>query len=129
MTRRSSPESSSSAALSSRAYSSAALVSWMEQGPTTTSSRLSRPSRMLVISSRNWWTEVEALSDVGSSSSRKAGGSRTLVHLIRRSSVGKNMGSWLVYSRAGSRVVTARRGRLFVFALGGEGRGRTHDEH
>src|ERR1039458_8472212 len=63
----------------------------MEHGPHTTSRRRSLPPRISQISLRVWCTVAEAVSVVGISSSRKTGGSTTLVHFMRRSSMGWNM--------------------------------------
>src|ERR1035438_10768747 len=63
----------------------------MEHGPATTSRRRSLPPRISQISWRVWWTVAEAVSVVGISSSKKTGGSTTLVHFMRRSSMGWNM--------------------------------------
>src|ERR1039458_3460690 len=63
----------------------------MEHGPHTTSRRRSLPPRISQILLRVWCTVAEAVSVVGISSSRKTGGSTTLVHFMRRSSMGWNM--------------------------------------
>src|SRR5664279_6408986 len=63
----------------------------MEHGPATTMRLRSLPPRISQISCRVWWTVAEAVSVVGISSSRKTGGRTTLVHFMRRSSMGYNM--------------------------------------
>ena len=77
----------SRSACSRCAYSSAAAGSWIEQGPTTTTSRSSMPCRMRWIAERASKTVLEAASSHGNSRSRCAGGASSLISLIRRSSV------------------------------------------
>src|SRR5271166_2933856 len=67
----------------------------MEQGPTRTSKRGSRPLRMLEISVRELKMVAVDVSVMGRSSSRKTGGRTTLVHLMRRSSIFGGMGRFL----------------------------------
>ena len=70
----------------------AALVSWMEQGPTSTSRRGSRWARMREMSRRALKMVAMAASVMGRSSSRKTGGRTTLVHWMRTSSMPWFMG-------------------------------------
>src|SRR5215467_3044335 len=87
MTTRSVSESASAIGLSLVAYSSAALVSCTEQGPTTTRSLASLPSRIASIARRASHTLVDAISLRGISSASMAGESSGRVLTIRRSSV------------------------------------------
>src|SRR5579863_5159547 len=72
----------------------------MEHGPTSTISRASRLARMRVISRRLLKIVAIAASDVGRSSSRNTGGRTTLVHLMRRSSVGCDIDRFLTVALA-----------------------------
>src|SRR5919201_910780 len=65
----------------------AATGSWIEHGPTTTSSRWSRPLRIALTASRARLTVSEPLSPSGSSSTRMAGGSNGRKLSMRRSPV------------------------------------------
>ena len=76
MTTSSVSASESAIGLRLAAYSSAALVSWMEQGPVTTRSRASLPSRIASIARRASHTFADVLSVRGTSSARMAGKSR-----------------------------------------------------
>src|SRR5918995_6590495 len=87
ITRRSAWDNASATGLSLVAYSSAALVSCTEQGPTTTRSRASLPSRIASMARRVSQTLVDAVSVRGISSASIAGASNGRVLTMRRSSV------------------------------------------
>src|SRR5436309_8993491 len=87
MTTRSASDSASAIGLSLATYSSAALVSCTEQGPTTTRSRASLPSRIASIARRDSYTLVDAVSVKRISSANMTGESSGRVLTIRRSSV------------------------------------------
>src|SRR5215475_10152845 len=84
---RSASESASAIGLSLVAYSSAALVSCTEQGPTTTRNLASLPSRIASIARRASYTLVDAISLRGISSASMAGESSGRVLTMRKSSV------------------------------------------
>ena len=66
-------------------------MSWIEHGPTMTTSRGSRPSSTLAIATRVSETTFEARSLIGISSSRIAGGMSGRTCVMRRSSVRRNI--------------------------------------
>ena len=77
----------SASALRRRAYSMAASVSWMEQGPITTSRRSSAPNRMRWMAVRASKAVSAALGVAGNSRSMWMGGASSLMSLIRTSSI------------------------------------------
>src|SRR5215510_779651 len=91
MTMRRSRACSSATALSRRAYSIAAAGSWIEHGPTMTTSRSSSPRRIRLISCRARVTVSEPRSESGCSSSKMRGGKSGRKLSTRRSRVRSDM--------------------------------------
>ncbi|RCM35166.1 hypothetical protein PA171_04334 [Pseudomonas aeruginosa] len=90
ITRNSVSATSAASALRRSAYSWAALMSWMEQGPITTNRRWSLPSRMSRTTWRPWATVCRALSVRGISRLSCSGVIRVSLEATLRSSICKS---------------------------------------
>ena len=88
----SSPPSASRKGRRRRAYSMAALGSWMEHGPITTARRSSRPCRISCRACRAMVTTSDTESSQGNSAMTSAGVLRASILRMRRSSVWGAMG-------------------------------------
>src|SRR5256885_1426441 len=88
MTTNRSAASRSASARSRAAYSSAERGSWIEQGPMTTSSRSSPPTRIRWMACRAANTAAAISSEAGSSRRSWSGGETSLISRMRTSSIG-----------------------------------------